>query len=49
MLSVTVTSRSVFLTNIIQARWAEHLARTGREVHTGFWKKLKERDHVEDL
>ena len=32
-------------------RWAEHVARMGREeVFTGFWwGNLRERDHLEDL
>jgi len=32
-------------------RWAEHVARIGRaDVYTGFWwRKLGEREHLEDL
>jgi len=30
-------------------RWAEHVAHTGEEVHTGFWwGNLWKRDHLED-
>jgi len=50
MLSVTVTSRSAFLTNIIRARWAGHVARTGqRSAHRLLEGMLKEWDHLEDL
>jgi hypothetical protein len=32
-----------------RTRWARHVARMGRNVHTGFWwGNLKERDHLEE-
>jgi len=39
------------LITLRKMRWAEHVARMGREeVFTGFWwGNLRERDHLEDL